>query len=125
MKTPQRLSHIPLTLALCAVVACESLGGLYAVLKAVRDEFPGQSVQVTRNNDGDLLVALNEPQLSPLDSVAKVALAWRVGVVAARALPLTDSSRTVAVLLWEPGDPSPIPFGDRFSIDSLRAAAPR
>jgi hypothetical protein len=109
---------IPAALTLLACHASRTLG---AVLVAVRHEFPSQSVQVTRNNDGDLLVALSNPQPAGLDSIALAQLAHRVAVIAANALPATDTSRTVAVVLWREGDPLPIPIGDRFAIDRLRA----
>ena len=104
-------------------LACTEVRDLNSVLTAVRSEFPQQAIQVTRNYDGDLAVALNEPQPSSLDRAAMAALAWRVAVTATRALPVTDSSRTVVVVLWQAGTPFPVPFGERYQIDSVRAAA--
>lgn len=123
MQRHLRWFRVPLLLAVLAGIACEGARELFSVLSAVHSEFPQQSAQVTRNNDGDLVLSLSTSQPGTLDSAGMTALAWRAASIAAKALPVTDSSRTVAVLLWQKAQPFAVPFAARFPIDSLRAVA--
>ena len=122
MRTSDQCSFRRIPLLVMLLLACTEVRDLQSVLSAVQSEFPQQAIQVTRNNVGDLAVSLNSPQPSSLDSAAMAALAWRVAVTATRALPATDSSQTVVVLLWQSGTPFAVPFGERYPIDSVRAA---
>jgi hypothetical protein len=91
-----------------------------SVAQTVSAEFPDQSVQVTRNGHGDLVVTLNVPFEETSDSVSLAPVAQRAASRGASAVVPADTADSLHVLLWRKAELAPTPLAYSFSLADLR-----